>query len=122
VAPVKFSVLPLITSSAVQKKLCQEVRALLQAAGASTKLDMVSENIGRRYARTDEIGIPFGVTVDTTSETDRTVTLRERDSMAQVRLPIEQLRDVAAALLIGTAWSDVVSRFNLPTYVHEASS
>lgn len=84
---------------------------------------MGSENIGRRYARTDEIGIPFGVTVDTISETDRTVTLRERDSCAQVRLSIDGdlFKNVATALINGDAWSDVVEQFKLQAYVHESN-
>lgn len=41
--------------------------------------------IGKRYARTDEIGVPFAVTVDYATTRDNTVTVRERDSMAQVR-------------------------------------
>lgn len=45
----------------------------------------------RRYARTDEIGIPFGVTVDFQSLIDSSVTLRERDSMHQLRIPVSQL-------------------------------
>ena len=42
--------------------------------------------IGRRYARTDEVGVPFAVTVDYETVSGDTVTLRERDSTAQVRL------------------------------------
>jgi len=123
VAPVKFSILPLITSSEVERALCQEIRTQLHSIGISTKIDMGSENIGRRYARTDEIGIPFGVTVDTISETDRTVTLRERDSCAQVRLSIDGdlFKNVATALINGDAWSDVVEQFKLQAYVHESN-
>lgn len=44
----------------------------------------------RRYARTDEIGIPFGVTVDFQSFKDNCVTLRERDTMEQLRIPVEE--------------------------------
>jgi glycyl-tRNA synthetase len=47
--------------------------------------------IGRRYRRQDEIGTPFGVTVDYQSKEDRTVTLRYRDTMEQVRVPIAEL-------------------------------
>jgi glycyl-tRNA synthetase len=45
--------------------------------------------IGRRYRRQDEIGTPFCVTIDHQSIEDRTVTLRDRDSLAQERVPIE---------------------------------
>ena len=47
--------------------------------------------IGRRYRRQDEIGTPYAVTVDHQSLEDRTVTLRDRDSLAQVRIAIDQL-------------------------------
>ena len=43
-------------------------------------------SIGRRYARTDELGVPFGLTIDRQTLEDGTVTLRERDSTAQVLL------------------------------------
>lgn len=53
----------------------------------SHKVDASSGAIGRRYARTDQIGIPFGVTVDfDTLKEPNSVTLRERDSMEQVRI------------------------------------
>ena len=48
-------------------------------------------NIGRRYRRQDEIGTPFCVTVDFDSLDDRAVTVRDRDSMAQDRVPIADL-------------------------------
>ena len=48
-------------------------------------------SIGRRYRRQDEVGTPFCVTVDFDSLEDRQVTVRERDSMAQDRIPIENL-------------------------------
>ena len=50
-----------------------------------------TQAIGRRYARQDEIGTPFCVTVDFDSLEDRAVTIRERDSMEQVRVPIAEL-------------------------------
>ena len=49
-------------------------------------------NIGKRYRRQDEIGTPFCVTYDFDSETDGAVTVRERDTMDQVRIPIGELR------------------------------
>jgi glycyl-tRNA synthetase len=47
--------------------------------------------LGRRYARTDELGIPFGVTVDQQTLVDDTVTLREILTMKQIRIPIKEL-------------------------------
>jgi len=50
-------------------------------------------SIGRRYRRQDEIGTPFCVTVDHESLEDRTVTVRDRDSLGQDRIPIDRLAD-----------------------------
>jgi glycyl-tRNA synthetase len=50
-------------------------------------------SIGRRYRRQDEIGTPWGITVDHQSTQDRTVTLRERDSLEQTRIPIDEVAD-----------------------------
>lgn len=55
----------------------------------SHKVDSSSGSIGRRYARTDEIAIPYGITIDfDTLKEPNSVTLRERDSMQQVRIPV----------------------------------
>jgi glycyl-tRNA synthetase len=50
-------------------------------------------SIGKRYRRQDEIGTPWGVTIDHQTLEDQTVTLRDRDSLEQVRVPIEGLAD-----------------------------
>jgi glycyl-tRNA synthetase len=87
-APVKVAVLPLVRKDGqpeLAHGLYRELRGRVQAeydeGGA----------IGRRYRRQDEIGTPFCVTVDHESVADGTVTVRERDSLAQERLPIEGL-------------------------------
>jgi glycyl-tRNA synthetase len=60
-----------------------------------------AQSIGRRYRRQDEIGTPLCVTVDfQTVEEDQAVTIRERDSMAQVRVPIEGLVDALRERLV----------------------
>jgi glycyl-tRNA synthetase len=56
-------------------------------------------SIGRRYRRQDEIGTPWGVTVDGQTMEDGTVTLRDRDSLEQVRVPIEGLAEELARRL-----------------------
>ena len=60
----------------------------LKRHGVSHRVDDSAVSIGRRYARTDEIGIPFGVTVDFDTVQTSTVTLRERNSTRQVRLSV----------------------------------
>ena len=58
--------------------------------GISNKIDDSAGSIGRRYARTDQIGIPYGITVDfdTVNSTPATVTLRERNTMQQIRINV----------------------------------
>jgi glycyl-tRNA synthetase len=56
-------------------------------------------SIGKRYRRQDEIGTPWGVTVDGQTMEDDTVTLRDRDTLEQSRVPIEGLADELAARL-----------------------
>ena len=69
--------------------IVRNVREHLVEAGISYKVDDSSGSIGRRYARTDEIGIPFGVTVDKDSKDEpHTVTLRHTPTMEQVRLKV----------------------------------
>jgi glycyl-tRNA synthetase len=58
--------------------------------GISYKIDDISDSVGRRYARTDEIGIPFAITIDDITVSDKkTVTLRELITMKQIRVPVK---------------------------------
>jgi glycyl-tRNA synthetase len=60
-------------------------------------------SIGRRYRRQDEIGTPWGITIDGQTVEDRTVTLRDRDSLEQVRVPMDDVADELAERL-GAPW------------------
>ena len=62
------------------------------AAGVNVEFDDAG-SIGKRYRRQDEIGTPFCITYDFDSETDGCVTIRDRDTMEQTRVPIESLSD-----------------------------
>ncbi len=98
-APIKVAILPL------SKKLsepAQEIHRSLRRRW-NTFFD-VSGNIGRRYRRQDEAGTPFCVTYDFDSEEDRAVTVRERDSMAQERVAIDELETYLASRLEGDPW------------------
>lgn len=66
------------------------VAEALTRHGVSHKVDDSSGSIGRRYARTDEIGVAFGITIDfdTVNKTPHTATLRDRDSMRQIRAEV----------------------------------
>ena len=85
-APIKVAVLPL--SKKLEEK-AQEVEAMLSKHMATLYDDTGS--IGKRYRRQDAVGTPFCLTVDFQTEEDNAVTIRERDSMQQVRLPIDEL-------------------------------
>ena len=87
-APVKVAILPLLRKDG-QPELAREVHQSLRGELHSEYDD--GGSIGRRYRRQDEIGTPWCVTVDHESVEDRTVTVRERDSLAQERLPIADL-------------------------------
>jgi glycyl-tRNA synthetase len=60
----------------------------------------VSGNIGKRYRREDEIGTPFCVTVDFDTEEDGAVTIRDRDTMEQVRVKLEDVRSYIEEKLV----------------------
>jgi glycyl-tRNA synthetase len=90
-APVKVAVFPLMKKDGLDE-LAHKIENDLRES-FTTFYDQ-SGAIGRRYARQDEIGTPFCVTVDYDSKTDGTVTLRLRDSMEQKRVKIEDLEKV----------------------------
>lgn len=96
IAPIKCSILPLINSVQFEEYV-KEIRQKLTKLNISTKVDE-RESIGKRYSRTDELSIPFAVTVDQDTLNDRTVTLRERDSMEQVRVEIDELPEIVLKL------------------------
>lgn len=69
--------------------------------GISCKVDDGNQSIGKRYARTDEIGIPFGITIDKETLEDRKVTLREIHSTRQIRIPLDDVVDFILSLING---------------------
>ena len=87
-APYKVAILPLSKKDTLLP-VSEEVLKLVQPH-FMCDYD-VTQTIGKRYRRQDEIGTPFCVTVDFDSLDDRAVTVRERDSMEQERVPIEGL-------------------------------
>jgi glycyl-tRNA synthetase len=111
IAPVKATVFPLLARPEM-RSAATALAAEITAAGVSNIVDTTATTIGRRYARTDEIGVPFGVTVDGQTAEDGTATVRERDSMAQVRVPVADLPSLLRSLVDGKeSWADVAARF-----------
>jgi len=97
-APIKVAVLPLSRRENLAK-VAKEMYADLRQCWMVSYDD--AQSIGRRYRRQDEIGTPFCVTVDFQSLEDEQVTIRERDTMNQIRVPISELRTTLAAKLSG---------------------
>jgi glycyl-tRNA synthetase len=98
IAPYKATVLPLSRKqplAEMAKKVHAELRSHLVVAYDDT------QSIGRRYRRQDEIGTPFCITVDFESLEDKRVTIRERDSMRQIRIPVSELKSCLNAKLEG---------------------
>jgi glycyl-tRNA synthetase len=89
IAPITVAVFPLVKKDGMPEK-ATEVEEALRNAGFSTFYDEKGA-IGRRYRRQDEIGTPFCVTVDGDTLEEGVVTVRERDSMEQVKLPIDEV-------------------------------
>jgi len=87
-APIKVGIFPLLRKDGHPEK-AQEIRDLLKQRFA-VFYDQAG-SIGRRYRRQDEVGTPFCLTVDHQTMQDNTVTLRDRDSLEQIRLPVDRL-------------------------------
>lgn len=103
-APVKIAVLPL------SAKLSPEAEKVYFMLNKSWNVEFDDrQSIGKRYRRQDEIGTPYCVTFDFDSLEDKAVTVRERDTMEQVRLPIEKLRSWFAEKFALNAGKNVVN-------------
>ncbi|KJP89799.1 glycine-tRNA ligase [Plasmodium fragile] len=114
-APIKCSVLT-ISNHKNFVPFVKQVQMILNEFSISSKIDNSSVSIGKKYARTDEIGIPFAVTIDFQTLKDKTVTLRERDSMLQVRINLSELVGIVTSLLSQKkTWADYVAQYGLFT-------
>ena len=88
-APYKAAVLPLLRNRPPLVALAQDIHQMLRRHHLVTYDETGA--IGRRYRRQDEIGTPYCLTVDFQSLEDHTVTVRDRDPMTQIRVPMEEL-------------------------------
>jgi len=88
-APIKAAVFPLIKKDGMPEKALEIYRSLKEA-GIASYYDQQGA-IGRRYRRQDEIGTPFCITIDGETASNGTVTIRDRDSLAQDRVPVKEI-------------------------------
>ena len=105
VAPTTVAVFPLMTKDGLDDR-ARTIAERLRTEGFEVTYDD-SGNIGRRYRRQDEVGTPYCVTVDYETADDDTVTIRERDSTEQTRVPITDLPAVIERLVAGESLSEL---------------
>jgi glycyl-tRNA synthetase len=98
-APVKAAVFPLVKKDGPPEKAREIYRALREAGVATTYDEQAA--IGKRYRRQDEIGTPWCITVDNDTLSQDTVTIRDRDSLEQVRVPVKEVVDEITRRLRG---------------------
>ena len=96
IAPVKISILPLVKKDGL-KEIAQDLYEDIKQEFEST-IDF-SGSIGRRYARNDEIGTPYCITIDYDTKEKKTVTIRERDSCKQKTIPIASAKNLVKQLI-----------------------
>lgn len=97
IAPVEVSVFPLLNKEELTK-IALQIKDDLRIKGFIAEFDS-SGTIGRRYARSDEIGVPFAITVDHESLEDNKVTIRNRDNLKQKRILIEDISEILDGLM-----------------------
>ncbi|KAJ1767346.1 Glycine--tRNA ligase 1, mitochondrial [Coemansia sp. RSA 1843] len=114
VAPFKCLVLPLSSHPSFAKPLLAVARQL-RSKGVPARIDdAASASIGRRYARNDELGTPFAITVDFQTADDNTVTLRERDTTKQIRGTIDEIIIIVKDLVSDSiTWDSVLASHKL---------
>lgn len=109
VAPIKCLLTPISHQDAFAPFL-RNIASQLRSHNISNRVDDSSNTIGRRYARNDELGIPFGITIDFQTVKDNTVTLRERDTTMQIRDTIDVVVELVNKLVQGKMeWKDVLA-------------
>ena len=115
IAPTDVAVFPLVSNDDALIDVASDLADELRAAGISVSYDD-SGSIGRRYRRQDEVGTPFCVTVDQDGlegDDETTVTVRERDSAAQLRLPVADLAVELEAIFDGDhEFADLQDRYD----------
>ncbi|XP_047340828.1 glycine--tRNA ligase, mitochondrial 1-like [Impatiens glandulifera] len=110
VAPIKCTVFPLVQNQQFEE-VSRIIAKSLTAVGISYKIDLTGTSIGKRYARTDELGVPLAITVDSTTS----VTVRERDSKQQIRVSVDEVASVVKEVSDGiSTWADV--QWKYPTH------
>jgi len=104
IAPITVAVFPLMNKNGmpeIAQKIVDDLRSSYSSFYDS------GGSIGRRYRRQDEAGTPFGITVDHDTLEDNSVTLRDRDTMEQIRVGIDKISDAIADKIISNWFNEI---------------
>jgi glycyl-tRNA synthetase len=114
VAPLQCAIFPLLQQDEFLKSV-NVVADQLRKSRISHRVDVTGgAKIGKRYTRFDELGVPFGVTVDHKTLEEGTITIRERDSTEQVRVPLTSLSGILNSLIFEEqTWQQLASTYGL---------
>jgi glycyl-tRNA synthetase len=111
VAPIKVGIFRLLAHASFDP-IIEDLRELFSAHNLAVRVDSSSGSVGRRYSRADELGIPFGITLDFQTLIDQSVTVRDRNSMAQIRVPRRDLLALITCLVAeSVTWETAMKRF-----------
>ncbi|KAH9907611.1 glycyl-tRNA synthetase 1 [Xylariomycetidae sp. FL2044] len=114
VAPTKVLIVPL-SNQPQFAPIVRRISARLRSLGISNNIDSSGASIGKRYARNDELGTPLGITVDFDTVKDGSITLRERDTMVQIRGPEEEIIQAVKSLVDGIeSWAVLCQKYERP--------
>jgi len=114
VAPTKVLIVPISSNESFLPAI-NDISLRLRKAGIFSRIDDSGASIGKRYARNDELGTPYGITVDFATVSNGTVTIRERDTTDQRIGKIDEVIDVVIELVGGSLdWDGACER--LPAY------
>jgi len=113
IAPFKVAILPL-GSTPQFGSVVEDIRSRCVRLNLATKIDTSGASIGRKYARADEIGVPFAITIDFDTFKDNAVTVRDRDTTQQIRVQLNEVTTILAKLIRGViTWSDAFKKWSI---------
>jgi len=117
IAPYRYTILPVdgrITRDPGYPEVVRTLKNGFTELNIAGQVDDSSAGIGKRYSRNDEVGIPFAITLDQetfSNSAEKPVTLRERNSCGQIRVPLAQCVQLVASLFHGANFADVADKY-----------
>lgn len=114
IAPTKVLIVP-ISAGPQFKAIIRKLSSRLRILGISNNVDSSGASLGKRFARNVELGTPLAITIDHTTLSDGSITLRERDSTDQIRGSEDEVVEAVKGMATGMeTWKEVAER--LPSF------